>query len=162
LVFKLKDYTTEIKAEKSISEIETMLIDFGANAIFKECLAGEVSSISFKLGSNAYKLPANKKGVYKVLYDSKRPRHTNNGMKNREEHSYKVSWRIIRDWLHSQLSIIASGQAEPEQVLLPYMRMGTQTLYEAYVKNLVLVKALPEKSEGEKEYRVEPDKPEAG
>ena len=154
--FKLKNYTTGITAEKSISEIETMLMNFGATAIFKECTAGEICTISFKLEGKAYKLPANKKGVYKLLYEGRKAYHSRDGMKNREEQAYRVSWRIIRDWLHAQLSIIASGQAEPEQVLLPYMTVRGKTLYEAYKENLLDIKALPEKSvdTSTKEYEI--------
>lgn len=130
---KLKDYTTTVEAAKSISEIEEILAAFGATTIMKEYLAdGKVYSLSFKFQEKGFKLPANVDGVKKILYEGKRVRHTTDGAKNRDEQAYRVSWRVIKDWLHSQLSLILSGQAEPEQVLFPYMYNGKQTLWERY------------------------------
>ena len=132
-MFELKNKTTGIAAEKTIQEIEMLLSKFGATAIMKEYLKdGQCYSLSFKLKDKGFKLPANVEGVYANLYGEKRERHSRNGMSNRHEQAYRVCWRIIKDWLHSQLSLIASGQAQPDQVLLPYMFNGKQTLYEAY------------------------------
>ena len=131
--FKLKNYTTGIPADKSIMEAEQMLAAFGANAIMKQYLSdGRVVSMSFKLEDKGFKLPANVQGVHDTLWKGKQQRHGTNNMKNREEQSYRVAWRIIRDWLHSQLSLIASGQAMPDQILMPYMYDGKRTLYEAF------------------------------
>lgn len=156
--FRMKDYTTGVTAETSIAEIEKMLIGFGATAIHKECLAGEIISVAFMITGKAYKLPANKKGVYAVLFEGVRPHHSRDGMKARDERAYRVAWRIIKDWLHSQLSIIASGQAQPEQVLLPYMYHNGKTLYEAYVQGLLDIKKLPDKSPDPAEYKVVDEK----
>ena len=41
----------------------------------------------------------------------------------------------MKDWVHSQLSVIASGQAQPEEVLLPFMWDGKRTLYQAFKEN---------------------------
>ena len=131
--FKLKNYTTGIPADKSMMEIEQMLAAFGAQAVMKQYLSdGRVFSIAFKIEERSYKLPANIEGVHEALWKGKRERHGTNNMKNREEQSYRVAWRIIRDWLHSQLSLMASGQAQPDQILMPYMYDGKRTLYEAY------------------------------
>lgn len=132
--FKLKNYTTEISADKSIFEIEQMLAAFGASAVMKQYLSdGKVFAISFKLGEKeGYRLPANVKGVYAALYSGKQERHGTNTMANRDEQANRVAWRIIRDWLHAQLSLIASGQAQPDEIMLPYTYDGKQTLYEAY------------------------------
>ena len=131
--FKLKNYTTEIPADKSIFETEQMLAAFGASAVMKQYLSdGKIYSMSFKLGEKGFKLPANVQGVYDVLYAGKKERHGKDNMKNRDEQAYRVAWRIIRDWLHSQLSLIASGQAQPDEIMMPYTYDGKQTLYEAY------------------------------
>ena len=131
--FKLKNYTTEIPADKSIFEVEQMLASFGASAVMKQFLQdGKCYSMSFKLEDKGFKLPANAKGVYEVMYANMKERHGKNTMKNRDEQAYRVSWRIIRDWLHSQLSLIASGQAQPDEIMMPYTYDGKQTLYEAY------------------------------
>jgi len=130
---KLKNYSTSVEGEKSIMEIERLLADFGATAIMKTYgVDSQVMSISFKHLNQGYQLPANVEGVNKVLTAGKRQQHSRDLQVHREQQAYRVAWRIIRDWLHSQLSLIASGQAQPDQILLPYLFDGKKTLYEAY------------------------------
>jgi hypothetical protein len=131
--FKLKNYTTKISAVKTIAEIEEMLSCFGASRIMKEISNdGRTTSIAFLIGDQGYKLPANIEGVKQVLYGCTRDSYGRNNMRERHERSYRVAWRIIRDWLHAQLSIIASGQATPDQIMLPYLFDGNRTLYDIY------------------------------
>ena len=126
--FELKNKSTEIDAGKTISQIESLLAQFGASMVMKDYMQdGRCTALSFKLGEHGYKMPANIEGVYANLYEDK-TRKT----KEREDKAYRVCWRIIKDWLHSQLSLIASGQAQPDQVLLPYQFNGKLTFYEAY------------------------------
>lgn len=140
--FKLKNKETEVSAEKSILRIEELLTSFGANAVMKEYSGdGKVRSLSFKLEEKAYKLPVNKEGVYKVLFQNSKQTYRVDGEKNRGERAYRVAWRILKDWLHSQLSITASGQAQPEEVLLPYMFDGKKTLYQAYKDGCLQIEA---------------------
>lgn len=136
---KLMNYTTSVSAEKTILEIETMLARFGATAVMKEYMSGgEVYLLAFKIGETSYKLPANVKGVHQVMYGNKKRYHGRDSMKNREKQSYRVAWRIIKDWLHAQLSLIASGQAEPEQVLFPYAYDGKTTLFQKWKEQKLL------------------------
>lgn len=141
---KLISYTTNIKAEKSISEIEQLLAEFGANKIIKDYLSdGRVSGIAFQLNGKGFKLPNNQEGVFNILFKNKSSRI--NGTKEREERAYRVSWRILREWIHAQLSLIASGQAEPEQALLPYMWNGKESFYDAVKKKDFQLEAPKEK-----------------
>lgn len=64
-----------------------------------------------------------------------------------EDEAYRVAWRILRDWLHSQLSIIATEQVKPEQVFLPYLMItGEKTLAEHFSEGK-LDKLLPKYEE---------------
>ncbi|MCE5270788.1 hypothetical protein LLH00_05840 [bacterium] len=64
-----------------------------------------------------------------------------------ENEAYRVAWRILRDWLHSQLSIIATEQVKPEQVFLPYLMVnGDKTLAESFSEGS-LNKLLPKYEE---------------
>jgi hypothetical protein len=124
---KIMNYTTAISASKSITEIETLLADNGASHIMKEYRGdGRVWSLAFKLGEIGYKLPANTERVFATLTKGKR----NFQRKAWEEQSERVAWRVLKDWLLAQLSLIAIGQAEFDQVMLPYAFDGKQTLYE--------------------------------
>lgn len=131
--FNIKNYTTEIAATKSIAEIEELLAAFGADAVMKEFTAdGKVKSLHFKLQDKSFKLPANINGVKEILFAKRRSYHGRDSMKNRDEKSYKVAWRILKDWLHAQLSLIYSGQAFPDEIFLPYLFDGKRTLYQKF------------------------------
>jgi len=129
--FKLKNSTTLVSAEKSISAIEQMLSAFGATQIMKEFYTdGRCKGIAFKLEQQVFKLPANIEGVRNYLFANKTDRI--DGNKSRDERAYRVAWRILKDWVASQFSIVASGQAQPDEVLLPYLWNGRETFYTAY------------------------------
>lgn len=137
--FKMKNYTTDISADRSILEIEKFLTLFGAAAIIKEyTLDGRVHSLMFKLVDDAFKLPANVNGVKEILYKSSRSAHSDDGAKRREERAYRVAWRIIKDWVHAQLSLVASGQAQPQEIFLGYMLVGNRTLFQKYESEKLL------------------------
>ena len=145
--FKMKNYTTDISAERSILEIEKLLTLFGAETVIKRYTPqGRVESLMFQLKGDAFKLPANVKGVEEILYKSSRSSYSGDGMKRREEKSYRVAWRIIKDWTHAQLSLIASGQAQPQEIFLGYMFDGKRTLFQKYEAD----KLLPQKAGGKK------------
>ncbi|MCK4789788.1 MAG: hypothetical protein KAV87_38970 [Desulfobacteraceae bacterium] len=144
--FKMKNYTTDISAERSILEIEKLLTLFGAIAIIKEYTAdGRVISLTFKLQDEAFKLPANISGVEEILYKSSRSAHSGDRTKRREERSYRVAWRIIKDWTHAQLSLIASGQAQPKEIFFPYMFDGKRTIFQKYEAEKLLTQKAGEK-----------------
>lgn len=142
---KIKNYTTSVPVPRTIIQIEDLLAGFGASAVAKKYENGRVCAIFFQLetefGERSFKLPANVKNVYMVL---------THGREIKSEESWRmqaerVAWRVIKDWLHAQLSLVQIGQAKPEQVFLPYMHDGTETLYERMEKTMLM---LPEPDEG--------------
>lgn len=138
--FKIKNYTTSIAVEKTLMEIEQLLVSFGASLIMKDISPdGRTKALSFKLQDKGYKLPANADGVKMIL--TPKGSRTRTPMLEQDRQADRVAWRIVKDWLHAQLSLIASGQAVPEQILLPYQYNGKRTLYEIYKEGRL---ALPE------------------
>jgi|WetSurMetagenome_2_1015567.scaffolds.fasta_scaffold472426_2 hypothetical protein len=130
---KIKNFSTGVAANKSIAEIEKILTDFGAEAIMKSYTGdGKVKSLAFKYQNNAYMLPSNVDGVYQVMFANKKTYRKVNANKNREEQAYRIAWRLLKDWIHAQISIVYSGQATPDQIMLPYMYNGQKTVYEMY------------------------------
>ena len=125
---KIMNYTTKVPAARSIAEIEVLLASNGATHVMKEYMGdGRVISIKFQLANKVgYMLPANTERVFATLTKGKR----NFQKKTWEAQSERVAWRVLLDWLHAQLSLIAIGQAEFDQVMLPYAFDGKQTLYE--------------------------------
>lgn len=137
----LKNYTTTISANKTIGEIQEILSKHGANAIMTEYEDGEVVALSFKIntpkGEIGIKLPAN---IDKVMQVLKNQRRKNSQIKDNREQATRVAWRIIKDWIDSQMAILETEMVEIEQIFLPYiLNKNGQTLYESFSKNQLLL-----------------------
>lgn len=128
----IANYTTTVKAEKTIGEIQGMLGSAGAQQVLFDYHGPIVSAISFRLlhrdAMVSFRLPANIDAIYTVLQrDDGIPRRFKT-----TEQAARVAWRIIKDWLRAQLAIVEAEQAEMVEVFLPYAQNpGTgATLYE--------------------------------
>ena len=139
------NYTTQIKVEKTIGEIESILASHGANKILKEYDgSGNIEAISFvintKHGHMPVKLPMNVRAVMQVINNQteeftgptyKRRRVVPVRMKNDFDQARRVGWRIIKDWLEAQLALISLDMVKIEEIFLPYIiGIDGKTLYE--------------------------------
>lgn len=125
------NYTTKVSAERTISEIQTILVKAGADAIQLEYLGGKTVGLAFRIntpqGIIYYKLPVNLRGVKASMVRDK-VKHA-----DLDAQAYRVSWRILKHWIEAQMGIIQSGMAELAQVLLPYARTDHgDTIYERF------------------------------
>ena len=135
----IKNYTSIISADKSISKIERLLVEFGATNINKSYNfeTKKLDNISFLINidgiSNtvAFKIPARVDRVFDVLWKKVRmPKPTTKS--NILEQAERTAWKIVCDWVEIQISMIRLEQAEFIQVFLPYTyNMETnKTLFE--------------------------------
>lgn len=129
------NYTTQIKVEKTIGEIEKMLAEAGARKILKDYDgAGTVIAVSFmidtKQGMVPVKLPMNARAVMQVInnqteqfrgsgYNKKRV--VPKSMYNNMDQAKRVGWRIIKDWLEAQLALISLEMVKIQEIFLPYI-----------------------------------------
>ena len=126
----IANYSTSIKAEKTIGEIQGMLGRAGALAVLFEFDAEIVTAVSFRLLHEgavvSFRLPANIKNIYVVLQREGVPKR----LRTMEQAS-RVAWRIIKDWLRAQLAIVEAEQADMIEVFLPYAQNPAtgETLY---------------------------------
>lgn len=134
------NYTTSIKCEKSISEIQKCLVAHGAYKIVTDYKNGTPSAVTFCVVFNnntiGFSLPANYEGVLKAMKnDRKIPRSKCN-----IEQSQKVAWRIIKNWVEAQMAIVEAQLADLTEVFLPYAitKNGT-TLYKEVQSNGMLM-----------------------
>jgi len=135
----LKNYTTKIDANTTILEIENMLVKFGATDVWKQYDDGVVVALNFAIdtefGKMPFKLPLKIKEIRQTLMIQRQKGNINipQRLLKDDKHSINVGWRIIKDWIESQLSLIELDQVKIEQIFLPYAYdMGTdKTFYEA-------------------------------
>jgi len=121
----LKNYTTSIKIEKTISEIEERLAKVGASHIYKvyenQIPKGLAFTLEIKGEPIAFKLPMREEQILLVFKNEVRigklPRRYHNDM----DQARRTGWRIIKDWVDSQLALIEIEVARPEEIFLPYM-----------------------------------------
>ena len=128
----IANYTTTVKAEKSIGEVMDMLASAGAAKIMIEYDAGVPAGVVFELetpvGLRAFRLPANVAGVHSVLDGMRIERRYRS-----VGHARNVAWRIVRDWVRAQMAIIEAEMVTVDEVFLPYMLVSqSQTLYEGF------------------------------
>jgi hypothetical protein len=115
------NYTTEIKAGKTVGEISDIL---GANKARKITVDndedGNPIGITFciihKEEMIAFTLPCNWKGVLKAM---EKDGNVTRKYCNKEQ-AIRVAWRIIKDWICAQMAIIQAEQASMVEVFLPY------------------------------------------
>ena len=140
----IKNITSEIEVEKTIMKIEKILIDFGAQGILKEYTGHRIKSLSFYIsrdGQNIpFKLPMNLESARRVVKQAAQNRKI--ALKFLEEphtsdKAEKVGWRVIKDWIHAQLSLIEIDFADPVELLLPYVydTATKQTFFEKIKQN---------------------------
>lgn len=147
----MKNYTSSVPVERTISRIEAALAKAGAGNIIKDYVAGELSALSFTLPLDGgrlvpIKLPANIKQVETVLISAmKRPRRET--LARIKTQAARTAWRIMQDWVEVQISLIEMKQAEAMQVFLPYVWDGKRT-YFAMLKDNGF-KLLPAAKKGE-------------
>ena len=152
----VKNYTTTIKVEKTIAEIESILVRFSAKGILKEYLGSSVSAIIFFIEVDnqkiPFKLPMNiektRRVIENAVKEGKLPqRYLNEPL--RSEQGERVCWRIIKDWIHAQVSLYEVQLADSIEILLPYAYnvLEEKTMYEKFLDNKSKFLALEDNNE---------------
>jgi hypothetical protein len=130
------NYTTRIAAQKTASEIQSILASKGAHSIAIDYESGEPIALMFRLKIQdrdvGFRLPCKWQGVLAVMRkDRKCPARLTT-----EDQARRVAWRIVKDWVESQLAIIESGQAETAEAFFQYaVTDNGQTLFQRVMEN---------------------------
>jgi hypothetical protein len=140
----LKNYTTTVSVDRTVSRIQAQLVKAGARAIHFTYDGGVLTGLAFTVrasyGEQAYSLPANVGRVRALLgAQGVQPRFRTG------EHAARVAWAILADWVAAQLAIVETEMVSLDQVLLPYAhtdQAGT-TLYEAFVEQRSAAALMP-------------------
>jgi hypothetical protein len=132
----LLNYTTKVPVERTLSQIQGILVKAGARAVLMDYDAkGEVTAMSFKLQMPAgqlmaFRLPVRVDDVLRILTgDQDLP-----PSKQTREHAARVAWRILKDWVEAQLAFSRSGQSTLPELFLSFAEgSGGQTFYEQLI-----------------------------
>lgn len=130
----LKNYTTKIPAERTASQIIEILAKHGASQVMQDFDDGHIAGISWAVetphGRVAFKMPVDVDKCHAVLMSQgvATPRQTTPA---NYEHSRKVAWRIVKDWVEVQLALLRTEMVTLDQVMLPYaVGRDGRTLYQ--------------------------------
>lgn len=134
-------YTTKIAAEKTVSEIQKVLVGIGARSVLYDYDdSGYITALSFKMNVNGkslgYKLPVDWRPVLLVLEKQGVSRTLQT-----QEQALRVAWRILKYWIEAQAAIIETQMVTSDQVFLPYTLVGKETLYEKFINDQQLLGA---------------------
>jgi len=130
------NYTTTIAAEKTASEIGTILAKGGAASVSTMFETGKPVGIGFSLrtphGDRHFELPVNVDGVMAAL---KADRRTSARQRERAQ-AERTAWRVTKDWIAAQVALVEAQMATLDEVMLPYLMVDAgRTLYAVYVAN---------------------------
>lgn len=121
---KIRNYLSEVPADRSIQELENILIRMGATAISKEYEKGKIVSIQFAIIQKGikvpYKLPARIDAIRKLFLGSLSA-PTQRQKENAEKQAERTAWKNLKEWVHLQETMITLEQVEFMEVFMPYM-----------------------------------------
>ena len=130
----LLNYSTKIPATQTIAEIMVILVSKGASEIMTTYgQEGQAVGLKWRIDTQAhgylgFALPVDAYAVFKILT---RQGIWPNNNERRAEQSVRVAWRIIKVWIEAQMALLETGMVQMEEVFLPYMLTGDQTVYQA-------------------------------
>lgn len=128
------NYTTQIDAFKTVSEIEYILMKHKAKSIMKNYEGESISGLSFLIDTGRQqvpvKLPVRIDECLKVLQREKKKSPRSN-IKATREQAERVAWRILKDWIESQMALLDIEMVRFEEIFLPYIELqGGETIYD--------------------------------
>ncbi len=129
------NYSTTISVEKTCNEIQKILVNYGASKVIFDYENGMPINLTFVCNFKGtiafFSLPCRTKGVLSVLIEQKVDRKFRN-----EAQAQRTAWRILKDWILSQMAIVEAKMAELPEVFLAYgVTRNGETLYD-YIKSL--------------------------
>lgn len=124
--------TTRINPERTISEIQSVLMAHGASSIMMEYKNKQSHALSFKIDLQGnlipFCLPCRWQELEILLKkQGRRPKFDDTW----ETWARRVAWRQILRWVEAQFALVETGMVKVEEVFLPYMQTKSgQTVFE--------------------------------
>jgi hypothetical protein len=131
----LLDYTTSVPVSRTVAQVQAILVEHGARAVMMEYDdRGRITALAFNIkmlnGELPIRLPIDAAATLRVLQRQADNREIP-ARYAKEEHAYRVAWRIIKDWVEAQMSLLETEMVKMEEIFLPYViTPGGQTIYQ--------------------------------
>lgn len=127
----IKNYTSEVPASRSITNIQNLLVAKGAEKIMFDYNDGKPVGMMFLIptakGKLPVQLPARVANVAKIMYETNYPNQS------QEKQAERTAWKNLHDWVDAQLALIETDMVKLEEVFLPYIVMGSKgTVFEHF------------------------------
>lgn len=136
----IKNYSSQVPANRSVLKIEEKLVQHGAKNILKLYDNQKLSGIAFIIPINGkeypFRLPAKINRVEKqLLKQIKRPR--NSTTQKISDQAERTAWKLLSEWVEIQISLIELDQVELLEVFMPYLYDSNknQTFFEKMKNN---------------------------
>ena len=136
----IKNYTSGCTINRSVSEIQNLLSAKGAEKIMVDYKNNEPTGIMFLIstpkGQMPIKLPVKTENVERIFQLNKKPKY--DWMKpeplnaQEKEQAKRTAWKNIYDWIDAQLALLETEMVKLEEIFLPYVVMGKQTVFEHF------------------------------
>lgn len=154
----LKNLHTEIAPEKTITEITKLLTMFGARTVIQGMdKTGNVISVSFIIELTdgrrlPIKLPMDAERGWRLIEKAVRRRLLPKKFltePHKTDKAIKVGWRVMKDWIHTELTRFEMEIASPVEIFLPYILdiKADKTFYEKIVDGKYKALAFEDKRE---------------
>jgi hypothetical protein len=118
----IKNYTSQVPVETSVSKIERMLVNAGGNNILKGYDQDrELESLQFSLIINGNSVLFKVKAYRTVISDlliSEYKKPTDRSYELVAEQSGRTAWKIIHDWVEVQLTMVKLEQMEMAEAFM--------------------------------------------
>ncbi len=140
----LLDYTSKVPVSKTVAQVQAKLVEHGARAVMMEYDdRGRITALAFNVkmpnGDLQIRLPIDAAATLRVLQRQADNREIP-GRYADEAHAYRVAWRIIKDWVEAQMSLLQTEMVRMEQIFLPYViTPGGKTVYQVMVEKQFLL-----------------------
>ncbi len=119
---KIKNYTSSVPVERTISYIEQELVKIGVTHIEKNYENGKPIGIIFSImlpQKLSFMIPANITSAYEILKTI--PEYKSKNKEWLEAQANRTAWKIIFNWVEVQVAMVQLKQADAMEVFLPYV-----------------------------------------
>lgn len=140
----LLDYTSTVPVSRTVAQVQAKLVERGARAVMMEYDdRGRITALAFNVqmpsGELSIRLPIDAAATLRVLQRQADNREIPGRYAN-EDHAYRVAWRIIKDWVEAQMSLLETEMVRMEQIFLPYVITGSgKTIYQVMARKHFLL-----------------------